>query len=476
MRILFLQKDIFAKPAIMLLSAILKKAGHNCTVLVDDLEKEIAKKALQIDPDIIAFSITTGEYTWMSILGDKLKKNFKKLIICGGAHPTFYPEVINDNYLDAICVGEGEEAILEFVGALNRGAAITGIKNFIVKENGKIYQNEVRDLINDLDSIPFFDRTIYTRYGLYRNPKNALFQDAIYTNRGCPYNCSFCFNKPYSRIYKGKGKLLRRRTVTNVIEELKQLKQIIPHLHYINFIDDIFNLSPKAWLNDFLEQYKREIKIPFIILTRPDLIDEESIKKLKEANCYSVRIGVESGNDYIRNTILKKGLYTQQILKAAYIIKKYKINLHLFNFLGIPGETLNAALETFELNRRIHPNYAWCALLNPYPGTEIFNYAVQHNYLAKNFDFKTIEYSYFTGSPIKSKDYKKIWNLQKIFTFSVFLRLPTNIVKFLIKLPLSKFYELLFGIGLWIGFASRSNYIYALKIALQYFLKYLLKF
>ncbi|NVM30980.1 MAG: hypothetical protein HWN65_19215 [Candidatus Helarchaeota archaeon] len=82
MKILFLQKDIFGKPAIMLLSAILKKAGHQCDVLIDELEKNLIKKVLRLNPDVVAFSITTGEYEWMSEIGNKIRKNFKKLIIC----------------------------------------------------------------------------------------------------------------------------------------------------------------------------------------------------------------------------------------------------------------------------------------------------------------------------------------------------------------------------------------------------------
>ena len=481
MNILFLQKDVFEKPAIMLLSAILKKGGHQCDVLIDDLEKDMVKRALKINPDIIAFSITTGESAWMNKIGKKIRKKFKKLIICGGPHATFYPAVINEDYLDVICIGEGERAILDLVNALERDKDITKIKNLIVKKDGKVYKNELRPLISDLDSIPFLDRTFYGRYDFFfRNQKNKFTGNTgsealMETSRGCPFRCSFCFNKIYSEIYNGKGKIIRRRSVSNAIKEIKEIKKRNPNLKFIDFVDDVFTLPPRAWLNNFLERYKMEINIPFTCTTRSDLIDEDIIKKLKDANCVSTKIGIESGNENIRNNILNKGVTNQQIIKAANLIKKYGIKLQTFNMLGTPGETLDTAFETFELNKKISPTYAWCSLLNPYPGTEIFKYAVENNYLDENFDFKNIGHSFFITTPIEMKNKKEICNLQKIFSLCVFLHLPKKLVKFLIKLPFTKLYELIFGICLIMGLSKihRANLLNLLKVS--YLSKHVLK-
>jgi len=488
MKVLFLQKDIHGRLAVMLLAAILEKEGHQCDVLVGDLERNMVKKALEINPDIIAFTITTGEHLWMNQIGKKLREQFDKFIICGGSHPTFYPEVINEDYLDAICMGEGEGAIVEFVNSIANGKDIIGIRNLIVKKNGELHKNEIRPLIEDLDSLPFANRTIYDKYNIYRDPYNALSgKGVMLTSRGCPFHCAFCLNivhyKPYVELYGGK--VFRRRSALNIIKELRTMKKHNPQLNFISFTDDIFTLPPKTWIFEFLELYKNEINIPYTIQTRVDLLDEEIVKKLKESNCISVIIGVESGNDFLRNTILKKGITKKQILRATSLIKTHHIKLQIFNMLGTPGETLETALETYELNRKIKPTFAWCAFLNPYPGTELYEYAITHNYLDKTLDFKKFGYLYFfTGTPVKIKNKREIYHLLKLFNFGVIFNLPPNVMKFLIKLPFTKLYDLIFGVSYFFGILrirraqllhSLTYIIYSLKIAILNFAKYILK-
>lgn len=475
MKIVFLQNNIFGNYAIMLLSAILKRSGHQSILLIDALEKNIVEKALKLDPDIIAFSVTSPECAWMIKTGTALRKKFKKLIICGGPHPTFYPEIIQEKFLDAICVGEGDEAIVDLVKAIEQNKDIIEIKNFHVKKGDKIYTNEVRPLIQDLDSNPFPDRTIYDRYDFYKDPKNDFFcRNAIQTSRGCPFKCTFCLGTLYNKIYEGKGKIFRRRTVSNVLEELKLLKKEYPHLKFFNIDDDAFTLPPRTWLNDFLTQYKKEINIPFMIQTRTDLLDEELIKHLKEANCYSIKLGMESGNDFIRNEIFKKGVSRQQILKVTRLIKKYDIKLQINNILGAPGETLETAIETFEFNRKIDPNFAMSYPFNPFPRTELFNYAIKNKYLDEKYNDGRLSFLSYIDTPIKLRNKKEIVNLHKIFAVSVFLHLPPALVRFLIKLSLGKIYNLVFGLSLWMEMVliHHVRFFNSLKLSVSHFFKY----
>jgi len=175
-----------------------------------------------------------------------------------GPHPTFYPDLANESYLDAICVGEGEGAILDLVNALEAGQDITKIKNLIVKRDGEIFKNDLRPLISNLDAIPFPDRTIYEKYSFFRKRKIRH----LITARGCPFKCSFCFNKLYNEMYHGKGEELRRRTPRNVIEEIKKLKQETPKLKHIFFLDDTFIIT-QSWLDQFVEIYRKEVNLPF---------------------------------------------------------------------------------------------------------------------------------------------------------------------------------------------------------------------
>jgi radical SAM superfamily enzyme YgiQ (UPF0313 family) len=211
-----------------------------------------------------------------------------------------------------------------------------------------------------------------------------------------------------------------------------------------------------------------------MIQTRPDLLDEELIKQLKEANCYSIKLGMESGNDYLRNKIFKKGITLQQILKATRLIKKYGIKLQINNILGAPGETLETAIETFELNKKINPTFAMCYPLNPFPRTEIFDYAIKNNYLDKRYNNGNLSFLSYLNTPIKMKHKKEIVNLQKIFAVSIIFHLPTFLVKFLIKLSLNKPYNLIFGLSLWLEMVliHHASFFNSLRLSFFHFLKY----
>ncbi len=451
MKVLFLQKDIFAKPGIMLLSAILKKEGHDVDVLIEDLERNMIGKTIEMAPDVIAFSITLVEHNWMNRVGKELRKYFPGPIICGGAHPTYSPAIISEEYLDAICVGEGDASLPEFVRAIQGGEDTSQIPNLIVSRNGRTFHNDVRPLIEDLDSLPFFDRAIYERYPIYRTPHGGLLSHYVMmTGRGCPYACSFCLNKTYNQIYKGKGRTVRRRSVDNVIAELEQMKE--RNVNFVVFEDDSFTHPPREWLNDFLEKYRDEIGISFKFQTPANMLDEDLMQKLREANCHAFKMGIESGNEDFRNNVLKKHVSASAIIEAARLARKYGIRFQTFNIAGCPGETLDMLFETYEINNRIRPDFVWCSLCHPHPGTELFDYAIDNGYIDEQFfNVLTGGTSVFLQTPMNLKNKKEVINLQRIMYACVLFHLPSRIVRFLIKLPLAWVYQLVFGTTFFIG-------------------------
>jgi len=452
MKILFLQRDPFIKFGIAALSSVLKKNNHQCELLVDNLEKDIVARAVDINPDIVAFSLTTSEYSWMREVGRRVKERLNKPIVCGGPHPTFYHEFIKEDYLDVICLGEGEEAILELVEAYKNGGDICGIRNLIVKKANRIYENELRPLIEELDSVPPPDFDIYNKYDFFKRQRNGF----VLTGRGCPFQCTFCFNKLYNQMYSGKGRIIRKRKPAAVIKEIKRLIAVNSNISHINFLDDTFILS-SDWLDEFLPKYAKEINLPFSCSAHANLVNEGVVRNLKRANCFSLRMGIESGNEYLRNTVLKKGVTDRQIVEAASWIRKYKLRFLVYNIFGSPGESLETALETFRLMKKIRPTYAWCSLLQPYPGTEIYEFAVKNNFLSKDYRPDKLENSYFMNTPINIEDVKEITRLQKLFALCVSLRLPVKLVKLIIKLPLSWFYEKIFQFNYALGIMRVDN-------------------
>jgi radical SAM superfamily enzyme YgiQ (UPF0313 family) len=454
--IVFVQKDVFAKPGIMALSAVLKSAGFNCRVVVADLERDVVRAVLALQPEAVAFSITTGEYPFMKAVGIQLRKDYNRIIICGGPHATFYPEVIHDAYLDVLCRGEGDEALLDFLRAVRLGKPTENIPNLWVRKNGKVHTNDVRPLVADLDQLPFYDRSLYKSYDLYTRPgHDVLYHQVVMTSRGCPKACSFCFNKVYNALYRGKGPVVRRRSVSHVIRELKLLKESDAP-SFITIEDDNFTVAPKSWLEEFCAAYAREVAIPFKVNSTFEALDEEMVRQLKLAGCFTVKMGIESGNDDIRNRLLNKNVSERCIVAGAELLKKYQLRLQTFNIVGNPGESLAMALQTYDLNRRIRPDFASCSMLNPYPGTDIHQICKELGYLAQHPDFADVQHSYFTDSAMTLPDKPALVNLQKLLYVAVLLRIPVSMVRFLVKLPLTPIYRLLFGMGMVWGL-SRIN-------------------
>ncbi|MBU1172260.1 MAG: B12-binding domain-containing radical SAM protein [Proteobacteria bacterium] len=472
LKIVFVQKDVFAKPGIMALSASVKRAGHVCLLVVADLEKQPVQAILDHKPDVIAFSITTGEYPFMEKIGRCIRQRFNGRIICGGPHPTFYPEVLKDDYLDAICRGEGDDALPEYLNALERNQGWDKIQNMHVKQNGQIRENPLRPLISDLDSLPFYDRNLYTAYLLYRKKGHEiLYHQVVMTGRGCPQSCSFCFNACYNALYQGKGPVLRRRSVEHIIRELRQLSSTSGP-RFITFDDDSFTLAPQSWLDDFCETYAREIAIPFKINSTAGVLTESRVKALKKAGCHAVKIGLESGNEDLRNRILNKKVKNKTLEDAAIQLHKNGIRLQTFNMVGLPGETLDLALETYALNQKIKPDFAWCSLLNPYPGTAIHLQCERKGLLKTPNRYSGAGYSYFTQSPMAIPE--PLIRLQKLMYVAVILRLSPKLVRRLVSLPLTRQYQFLFGIGMFWGLTriNKHSLINTLTLSLRYFSKY----
>ena len=207
MRILFLQDVAYDYIGTMQMSANLKKAGHECDVLIWEKERSFWNEFEKFNPDIVCFSVISGWHKTSIEKAKEIKQRSNALIVSGGTHPTYFPEVLNEDSVDVICRGEGDVALVELADKYEKGKDITKIKDLWVKKNGKIFQNELRELVEDLDSLPFLDRDIYyKRYKFLREIPTKRFM----TGRGCVANCTFCYNPTIKKMYKGKGKYVRK--------------------------------------------------------------------------------------------------------------------------------------------------------------------------------------------------------------------------------------------------------------------------
>jgi anaerobic magnesium-protoporphyrin IX monomethyl ester cyclase len=373
MKILFIQKWKYEQEGIMSIAAMLRKHDHTVSVLVDCLEKDTISSIRKNHTDLICVACSTAEEGWALSLLRKLKESFDVLTVLGGIHPTALPEVINNEGVDIICRGEGEYAILELVERLEHNQDIRRIRNLWVKNKGVVYRNTLRPLVQKLDTLPFPDRTIYQGYSqITRSPFGAFI-----FSRGCIYNCNFCYSASLKRLYGVTKHFVRWKSVSYSIDEIDTTLSKYPK-KTIHFTDSIFGVDRK-WRDKFLRQYRKRIGVPFTCNIRPEMINDQYVRNLRDAGCFGVLIGIETGNERIRNRILNKNMINQHIVRAALILKKHKLDLLTENMFGLPNETALDALETVRLNREIKADYVLSNFLQLFPGLPIVEYLREHN-------------------------------------------------------------------------------------------------
>jgi len=367
--LLFIIKEIDNEPhGIMHISALLKQEGHRTSLAVATVDDPI-EVALRLKPDVVGYTVYTGTQNYYLDLNCQIKAQLPGVFsIFGGPHPTFFPEMIEHGGVDGICIGEGEHATLDLLNALQTGSEISDIPNWHFNLNGEIVRNPVRPLLTSaqLDELPFPDRDLL--YDVHPASRRNKIRPFI-TGRGCPYSCTYCFNKAYRELYQGLGKAIRRRSVGDVIREIKAVRKRYP-LEFITFMDDTFVLN-RQWLQEFAIRYKAGVGLPFWCQVRADLVTDEMMALFKDAGCVSVSFGLEAGNDRLRNAILKRDMSREQILEASRIFRRHGIAFMTNNMLGLPTGSLGTDFETLELNVQCRPSYANVFLFQPYPKTEL---------------------------------------------------------------------------------------------------------
>lgn len=450
-KIVFFQNIWLEHQGLMYLSSYLKLHGHRCELFLAGGERDMISAIERANPDIVASSTITGSHLWALKIARQLKQRLRVPIILGGAHPTFFPEVIADPGIDLICRGEGEQALLELMNRIAQGKEIHDINNLWIKENGKIIKNDFGELINDLDTLPFPDRSLYQKYKFFgKDPIRH-----IISNRGCPYQCTYCFNHQLRSLLLSKGKYVRQRSVENVIAEIKLLQED-SRVKTIYFVDDILLLSPH-WTELFLSQYRKEIKLPFICNIRPESLTEEMTEGLKKAGCVTVQFGVECGRESTRNGLLQKNTSDQEIINAAQLLRRYRLKFLTFNMLGLPYETFEDAYKTLEINRRIKANFPRYFIYHPYPRTALGDYALKEGLVGENYNINNFGQTYFKDSPLQQDHIKEIVNLHKLSALGTnYPRLKT-ILKLVIKLPPNLFFEIIFLISLGLQYSRCTN-------------------
>ncbi|MDY6862720.1 MAG: radical SAM protein [Thermodesulfobacteriota bacterium] len=396
-----------------------------------DIYDDLSQCIKEYNPDLIGISLVDASYY---IIGKSIiefiKNQFPEIfMIAGGVFPTLRPgELLNDTLLDAVCVGEGEESLLELSDSIISNTKRTDIKGIWFRNKDKIIKNSIRPPI-DIAKLP----TPYYQgmdQGLFFKPmKGKIYKMInIATARGCPYQCTYCCASSLKQVYQQEdGHYYRVYPIEKVIYDIKNLVRIHKP-EFIYFSTESFLAMPERDVDYFIKYYKG-IGLPFWGQTRPETVTKEKLEKLKSVGLRWISIGVEHGNEEFRKKVLNRKFSNEHVERVVKYLEELEIGASLNNIIGFPSEnrklifdTINFCRKLYKINKRL---IFTCFRFTPLKGSELYNQCIKQGLLDKDTNYSGSVFSVF-NNPLKySDEWKKELNgLAK--TFNLHVKLPEN--------------------------------------------------
>ncbi len=380
------------------LASYVRKKGYNDIFILDAeaaglTYEKIEFHIMKIKPDLVAMTMPTPTVDHVIKIAEIIKQINKKIwVIVGGYHPTAMPEdIIHNKNIDFAIIGEGEKTFYELVNAIDEKKDFNNIRGIIFKKEGKIIKTEQRELIKNLDEIPFPARDLLD-LKLYESSVTKKVSDEIatylFTSRGCPFNCIYCNAKSMWR------RSTRFRSVKNVVDEIEECINKY-NIKEFNIGDELFTLNEERTIKICDEILKRNLEISWVCMSRVDTISTELVKKMKQAGCKLISFGFESGSKVILKNI-RKMTDLNKAEEAIKIVKKEGIEIFGNFMIGNPGETKKTFNETLKFSKRMNLDRVSFLITVPYPGTDLYNMLKEKKHLDKNLGWSRF-------SPISNK-------------------------------------------------------------------------
>jgi radical SAM superfamily enzyme YgiQ (UPF0313 family) len=391
---------------------------------VDDFRKAV----LDFKPDIIAVSCTETTFLrGMKIIDETRDLGIKNLF--GGVFPTFAPElVMTYPNVDMICVGEGENAMIDLANTISNKDTPSNLTNLWIRQkDGSIQKNSISRPVS-IDEIPAItDIELFGEERFYR-PMGGKIRRLlpVETHRGCPFTCSFCNSPGQNRLY-GDGDFVkglsffRKKDMNLVKTEIENhIKKY--NVEYIYFWADTFLAWDQNEFDQFIEMYSK-IKLPFWCQTRIETIDQGKFEQLKEVGLDRVTFGLEHGNAKFRAEVVKREYTNDSAIRKIKIVEKLGITFSVNNIIGFPDETRELAFDTIELNRQFKSDNTSCSILVPFHGTELHDICVKKGYLDPNV-ICAVSNSGESLLNMPQWDKKDITRLRDVF--AMYIKFPKN--------------------------------------------------
>jgi radical SAM superfamily enzyme YgiQ (UPF0313 family) len=444
------------------ISAYLKMHGHKTQMIFlpdpygDDLihgvnryDDQVLNELITLceESDLIGITMMTNFFDGAVQITKKLKSKLTIPIIWGGVHPTVRPNESLE-YADMVCIGDGEDAILELANKIENGENYSDTKNIWIKSDGEIIRNILRPLTKDLDIFPAPDYTLddhhilldghitsltpeKMKFLLERGTVSAYLKNIGYqtmTGRGCPHRCAYCINDAIRNLYPGKG-YLRWRSIAHVMEEFLWVKEHMPYIGYMWISDDAFFGRSLKSIREFCSEYKKRIRLPFSVLASPLTVTEEKMELLIDAGLIYVQMGIETGSSKIQELFNRENMSNEKMMRAISMINKYKANMFppSYDFiLDVPYETDDDKIESLRFISNIpKPYHLQPFSLVLYPGTKLYQMAKIDGFIE---DERRQIYS-------KSYTMREPSYLNFLMTLVKGGRFPSSLLKFFLSAP-----------------------------------------
>ncbi len=359
--------------SLLYIATFLNQKGHKAEVL--DCEAEgISFENLEVhirngQYDVVGVAMLTAMYSQsleVCKIAKKVNPDIKVLV--GGSHPSLRPkETAAEEFVDVAAVGEAELTFLELLNAFENNQPLKNIQGIAYKEKGKVIQTPEREKIQDLDFFPIPDRDLINMKN-YRPSASYYKQLPAYTmmtTRGCPYRCTFCATAKTG---------YRMHSVERVVEEMKILVEKYGAKEIL-IRDDTFTLNRKRTIELCNAIINSGLKVRWDCITRANLVDDDLLKKMKEAGCWGMHFGVEGGTQKSIDTVKKDT--TIEVIKTAFqLCRKNKIETRAYMMLGLPNSTTEDDLATINFAKELNPDWAQFTICTPYPGTQMYDTAL----------------------------------------------------------------------------------------------------
>ena len=354
----------------LVLATIMRQHGYGVRVMLEEVEKIDMDEFSEADLICISSLTTTspGSYEYADFIRNVYPD---KIIVMGGTHPTFVPDETL-LHCDFVVRGEGEEALVELVQCLESGYDFRHIDNLSWSENGENYHNPERPKTDDLDVLPIPDFTLV--------PSGKMDIMSIQTQRGCPWDCSFC------TVTKLNGHKLRGHSVERVLDMLKAYSKN-PDFVYLFFADDIFNVPVERTMAILQGMIDRRLVLPWAAQMRHEISKQPALlKKMREAGCDRVMIGFEAVDEAALELYGKKET-AQDVERSIDAIHGHGIDIHAMFIAGADSDRAETIEYQFEFAKQKNLATSQCMVLTYLPGSEdTIRYDLQGGeYLSKDW-------------------------------------------------------------------------------------------